>query len=127
VRKTAKARFFDGVFTILQAKKKNAVMTLRLEKGNFRACRGAGAAKSVDSFAASKKPIRRLWGSGKGRFATKGRYSSATIRGTKWLVQDRCDGTLTRVARGVVRVLDFRKHKTVNVRAGHSYLAQGPG
>jgi ferric-dicitrate binding protein FerR (iron transport regulator) len=74
-----------------------------------------------------KRPVRRLWGNGKGRFTTKGRYSSATVRGTKWLVQDRCDGTLTRVLRGIVLVRDFRARKNVSVRAGRSYLAKAPG
>jgi hypothetical protein len=37
---------------------------------------------------------------------------------------DRCDGTLTRVRRGVVRVTDFRRHKTITLRAGQSYLAR---
>ena len=40
--------------------------------------------------AAKRKKKRRLWGDGKGRFRTKGEYSSATVRGTKWLVEDRC-------------------------------------
>jgi hypothetical protein len=38
-------------------------------------------------------------------------------------VQDRCDGTLTTVKRGTVAVRDFRRKKTVAVKAGHSYLA----
>jgi hypothetical protein len=88
-------------------------------------CRGhALSAFSVD--AKRKRQVRRLWGNGKGRFTTKGRYSSATVRGTHWLVQDRCDGTLTRVLRGVVKVQDFRGHKTISVRAGHTYLAKAP-
>ena len=74
----------------------------------------------------SRKPVRRLWGNGHGRFTTKGRYSSATVRGTKWLTQDQCNGTLTVVKRGVVQVRDFRRHKTLNVKAGRSYLAPAP-
>jgi hypothetical protein len=31
---------------------------------------------------------------------------------------------VTRVVRGVVTVRDFVKHKTVRVRAGHSYTAR---
>jgi hypothetical protein len=124
--KTNSANFYQGVFTIQQPKKAGAYMTLRLDGGNFRACgRTAGKALSID--ARKKKPVRRLWGSGKGRFTTRGRYSSATVRGTKWLTQDQCNGTLTRVIRGVVRVRNFRAHKTVNVHAGHSYLALAPG
>ena len=52
--------------------------------------------------AAAKKPkTRKLWGDGKGAFRTSGKYSAATVRGTKWLVQDSCAGTLTRVTQGV--------------------------
>jgi hypothetical protein len=65
-----------------------------------------------------------LWGSGKGRFRTKGKYSAATVRGTTWLTQERCDGTLTRVRSGTVSVRDLKRRKTVTVRAGRSYLAR---
>jgi hypothetical protein len=122
--KTNSANFYQGLFTILQKKAKNAYMTLRLDGGKFGSC---GGTRSLSLTVKSKKPIRRVWGSGKGRFATKGRYSSATVRGTKWLTQDQCNGTLTKVLRGVVSVQDFRTHKTVKVPAGHQYLAKAPG
>jgi ferric-dicitrate binding protein FerR (iron transport regulator) len=60
----------------------------------------------------------------KGRFRTRGRYSSATVRGTGWDTSDRCDGTLTSVRRGSVTVQDLRRAKTVIVRSGQRYLAQ---
>jgi hypothetical protein len=121
---TNSSDFYQGLFTIFQKRAKKAVTTLRLDGGNFRLCgRGAPQALSVEA----KRPVRRLWGSGKGRFTTKGRYSAATVRGTKWLTQDQCDGTLTRVLSGVVRVRDFRLRKNVDVRAGHSYLARARG
>jgi ferric-dicitrate binding protein FerR (iron transport regulator) len=50
--------------------------------------------------------------------------SSATVRGTIWLTQDPCDGTLTTVKRGRVNVRDFKRRRTVSVKAGHSYLAR---
>jgi hypothetical protein len=53
-----------------------------------------------------------------------GKYSSATVRGTIWLTLDECDGTLTKVVRGSVRVRDVKLKKTVRVKAGHSYLAR---
>jgi hypothetical protein len=40
------------------------------------------------------------------------------------LTEDRCDGTLTHVDDGVVRVRDRVRNKTVTVRAGESYLAR---
>jgi hypothetical protein len=121
------SQFHDGIFTILQAKAKNAYTTLRLGGGNFRICRSGGSARSLSAVDRKKRPVRRLWGSGKGRFTTRGRYSSATVLGTIWLVQDQCNGTLTKVRRGIVRVRDLRRRKTVKVRAGHSYLARAPG
>ena len=45
------------------------------------------------------------------------------MRGTIWVTADRCDGTLTRVKRGSVRVRDFRRRRSIIVRAGKSYFA----
>jgi hypothetical protein len=120
--RTNSSQFYDGLFTIIQRKARNSVMTLRLDGGSFRAC-GRSSLSTLGADA-KRKPVRRLWGNGKGRFQTRGRYSSATVRGTKWLVEDRCNGTLTRVLSGVVRVRDFRARRNVNVRAGRSYLAR---
>jgi hypothetical protein len=39
---------------------------------------------------------------------------------------DRCDGTLIAVQVHAVQVTDIVKHKTVLVRAGHSYLVRAP-
>jgi hypothetical protein len=122
---TNSALFFDGLFTIRQRRANRAVMELVLGGGNFRVCRGrSSSAASLEAPAAKRRPIRRLWGSGKGRFQTRGRYSSATVRGTRWLVVDRCDGTLTRVRQGVVLVRDFKRRRSILVRAGRSYLAR---
>ncbi len=38
---------------------------------------------------------------------------SGARSGTKWLVEDHCTSTLTRVARGRVKVRDFGKRRTV--------------
>jgi hypothetical protein len=107
------AKFYEGVFKVTQT---GSITQLELNQP-LASCAGARAA-------AAKAKKRHLWGDGKGSFRTKGKYSSATVRGTKWLVQDTCAGTLTRVVRGVVAVSDRVRHKTVTVRAGHSYLAR---
>jgi hypothetical protein len=74
--------------------------------------------------ALSKKTLQLLKGSDNhGKFRTKGRYAAATVRGTVWSIADRCDGTLTHVTRGTVVVSDLVRHKSITVRAGHSYLA----
>jgi hypothetical protein len=111
--------FYGGRFIFTQGSATGAPTVLRLSGTELAACTTAGLSRTD----AKRKPRRRLWGDGKGRFRTRGRYASATVRGTKWLVEDRCNGTLTKVARGVVAVRDFVLKKTVIVKAGHSYFA----
>jgi hypothetical protein len=108
-------RFYEGVFKVTQT---GSITNLALTEP-LASCGGGGR-----SAAASKKKQRHLWGDGKGSFRTSGKYSSATVRGTKWLVRDSCAGTLTRVARGSVTVRDRVRGKTVVVSAGKSYLAK---
>ena len=119
-------RFSKGVFQVLQSRRRAArgLTDLRLKGGSFKRCKQRGTAGAGARAALSRRAIRRLRGSANGRFRTTGRNSSATVRGTIWEVIDRCDGTLTRVKRGRVVVRDFRLHRTVVVRAGHSYLAR---
>jgi CSLREA domain-containing protein len=106
--------FYRGVFRLGQTHSARPLSTLTLT-GQLACGRGA-------IVAAKKK--RRLWGDGKGKFRTKGKHSAATVVGTKWLVEDRCNGTLTRVVKGRVRVRDFRAKRTVTVRAGKQYFAR---
>ena len=105
-----------ATFTIQQAST-GGTPTLTLTGGDFSVC------NSPRRSAASSKPIRALWGSAKGHFTTSGKLAAATVRGTIWLVEDRCDGTLTQVVEGVVSVFDSVRKKTVTVNAGSSYLA----
>ena len=123
---TQTATFFDGIFRLTQTRGARPVTELQLYGGNFRrSCPRPRSRRASSSAKRSrKKTVRRLWGNGSGRFRTKGRYSSASIRGTQWLTQDRCDGTLVRVTEGSVTVRDFAKRKNVVVRAGKSYLAR---
>ena len=69
---------------------------------------------------------RRLWGEGKGRFRTKGRFGSATVRGTRWLTEDRPGGTLFLVRRGRVTVRDFARGETIVLKRGERYFARRP-
>jgi hypothetical protein len=125
---TQTADFYQGAFKVRQRAGKGALTTDIVLSGQASRSQCASA-RSARAAAVSKKKgphavLGKLWGNGKGRFRTKGRYSSATVRGTIWLTADRCDGTLTTVRRGTVRVRDLRRHKTVTVKAGHSYLAR---
>jgi hypothetical protein len=112
--RTQRAKFYDGLF---KADQRRRIMELVLVE-KLAKCRQGEAS------AAARRKQRRLWGDGSGRFRTKGSYSSATVRGTKWLTQDSCAGTLTRVRRGKVAVRDFVKRKTVNLKKGQQYVAR---
>jgi hypothetical protein len=118
---TQTAVFYDGVFKIGQTGPTKRLTTVLTLFGPKPTC---AKPKSKRSQASRKGKARRLWGDGKGRFQTKGQYSSATVRGTKWLVEDTCKGTRTRVAKGSVTVRDFVKDKTVIVKAGDTYFAK---
>ena len=93
--------------------------------GSFRRCRAQSSGLlATAARRASRRTIRRLRVKAKGRYRTRGRNSAATVRGTDWTIADRCEGTLTTVRRGTVKVRDFGRHKTVIVGAGQSYLAK---
>jgi hypothetical protein len=114
---TERVEFYDGIFKVSQP---GSITQLKLTQ-KLRRCPRPGSAST------SRRPkTRRLWGSGRGRFRTRGRYSSATVSGTEWLVKDSCKGTLTRVEEGVVSVRDRVRDRTVTVEAGERYLARRP-
>ncbi len=133
---TQSAAFYDGIFVVTQTRGPNPILEAKLAGGSFAGCSrttavarsalGVGGGPVPFQFAAkqrrSKRSVRKLWGKGKGDFRTEGRRSSGTVRGTWWLVEDRCDGTYTRVRQGTVDVRDFRLHRTIRLRAGKRYL-----
>jgi hypothetical protein len=121
---TENAWFYEGTFTLEQSSGPRPVTTLTLA-GALPSCpKGPGGRAAATT---RKRKSRHLWGDGKGRFRTNGRFSAATVRGTRWVVSDRCDGTLTRVVRGSVTIRDRVRNKTVVIRAGQQYLAPRPG
>jgi hypothetical protein len=125
------ARFYAGRFIFRQGKGKTPITTLKLTGGSFKNCKrnvAEGEPRGTSGLAwqakhesvlavassvkggtgtRSKRRVRKLWGEGRGRFRTRGRYGAATVRGTKWLTLDRCDGTKVRVVRGKVSVKDL--------------------
>jgi Ca2+-binding RTX toxin-like protein len=113
-------QFRGGAFTVLQRKVARPVTQLRLTGGRFASCRGSAAGRA--------SVRRRLWAriaqKRRGKTQVRGKHSIGGSFGTTWLTEDRCDGTLTRVLSGTVRVRDLGRHRTVSVRAGHRYLAR---
>jgi hypothetical protein len=128
-KKLQSGQFFRGRFAIRQSRikkrSKKLITELRLTGSSFKkTCKPKAKASISAKKKKSKKRVRRLFGNAKGSFRTSGRNAAATVRGTRWGVQDRCDGTLVTVQRGRVEVRDKVKRKTVIVRTGHTYLAR---
>lgn len=120
------AIFWGGVFVVTQKEGDNQKVELKL--AGKRMCeKRSTARKPVARASGKRRGGRRAWGSGKGNYETSGSYGSATVRGTTWLVVDRCDAaTLFKVTEGTVWVQDFIKDKEVVLDAGEQYIAKAP-
>jgi hypothetical protein len=88
---TQDGTFSQGAFVVTQGKSDD-LTNLTLAGGNFGVCSAAARARKPVVGAANKR--RRLFGHAHGHFRTRGRNSSATVRGTEWLTEDRCTGTV---------------------------------
>jgi hypothetical protein len=85
--------FSKGAFKITQTKGSSPLTDLTLTGGDFSACPATAAGRLVH--ASRKRAVRRLFGHAHGRFRSRGRHSSASVRGTKWDTIDTCAGTQT--------------------------------
>jgi hypothetical protein len=132
---TDSARFWDGRFEFRQGEGRRPSTTLTLRGGRFRRCGRAGSRPARRAVAADQRKrkkkkgsVRRLWGDGEGRFRTRGRYGAATVRGTRWLTDDRCGGTSIVVRRGVVTARDLTggRPRTRRLEAGQRTFIRQP-
>ena len=110
--------FSSGSFTIHQGRDRSLV-ELRLTGEAPEADDAEGAART-----SARRKRRRVWGRGSGDFRTTGRHGSATVRGTRWLTEDRATGTFIRVVEGSVLAHAFDRNVRRIVDAGESFLAK---
>jgi hypothetical protein len=82
-QKQQTARFKGARFRVTQPSREGGLTDLKIIDNGAACPAGANAARRGG----------RLFGSGKGRFRTRGRNSSATVRGTTWITEDTCQGT----------------------------------
>lgn len=90
---TQTGEFSQGAFVVTQGKSTD-LTELKLAGGNFGVCTAAARNRKPVVGAANRR--RRLFGRAHGHFRTRGRNSSATVRGTEWLTEDRCTGTVVK-------------------------------
>jgi YVTN family beta-propeller protein len=128
--RTQAASVGQGSFTVAQPRSQHGLTQIALAGSSFASCptartAHASAAKPAHKPAKPSHVVRQLWSKDNhGQFQTHGHNSVATVRGTEWITQDRCDGTLTHVLRGVVSVRPHGVRHGVTITAGHSYLAR---
>lgn len=122
---TQDGHFSRGVFKVTQPHN-NPLTTVSLTRTGLHSCSRLPRGGSPKRARSARARSRSLFSRVHGRFRTRGRNSSATVRGTEYLVKDTCAGTLTLVMRGVVKVRDFVLKKNITVRAGHKYFARAP-
>lgn len=143
----------EGIFRIAQKRSRRPTTDIKLRRRSLtRLCgrgkrtrssaerrrRGTGALRAPTALAARRRRGRvpQVGVTGSGRFQMigknavgrpKGRRKRAVAAsdGTRWLMAERCDGTLIRVFAGSVVVRNVHTGKRITLRAGGSYLA-GP-
>jgi hypothetical protein len=125
INKPQFGNFGAGIFKLLQARKQKGLTELDIMNAHSarQVCASLGKRAAVAA-KLSGKVLGRLNANAHGKFTTKGQYSAATVRGTVWNVANQCDGTLTKVQRGVVSVRDFVRRKTITLFTGMHYLAR---
>lgn len=116
--------FWGGKFQVRQSRSGDGMTNIALRGGSFASC-AAGRSARVPATYRKSETQRKLWAKDKGgRFKTSGKGSVATVRGTAWYTEDRCDGTLTKVKHGAVLVREKGSGRTRLLRAGQSFLAR---
>jgi hypothetical protein len=122
------AEFWGGTFKALQNPDVNSYFVVKLRSrlhcGNDTKAQTASKATASDPIATAAG-ARRLWGSGHGRFRSRGRGGAATVRGTTWWLRDRCNGTQFGVTEGIgVDVRDPGHKGLIFLQPGDTYFAE---
>jgi Ca2+-binding RTX toxin-like protein len=116
-RATLVADLADGAIRLSQRRSRRPRTALRLAGGGFGRCTAA-ARRSRLSIRKARLVIRR------GPLSVRGRLSAVTARSATLVVDDRCDGTLTRVVKGRAQVRDRGRARTITLRRGDRHLAR---
>lgn len=120
--------FSAALFRIRQARARRGARTsrppadlvLQTPPGLTRACAAGSSVRPI------KGIVRTIAGSvTKGVFRTVGAASTTRVsHNATWIVQDRCNGTMTQVGRGRATVSSRIDRRTVIVRSGQAYIVR---
>ena len=109
------ARFSGGTVVVRQRRARRPFTVLGLVSGDFGVCNRP---------AARRHAVRGADLMLRGMFRLRGRYSETRTRRATITLSDRCDGTLTQVARGTARVRNRHGGQRVTLSRGERHLAR---
>src|SRR5262249_9471231 len=124
--RVGRGAFAAAIFTIKQkrakARRRAAARTatqlvVRTPGGLERACSPSGVRPL-------KGIVRTMSAQANGLFTVVGAASTSSVESATWIVQDRCNGTLTQVGKGRATVHDSKLNRDLEVKAGQEYLAR---
>jgi RTX calcium-binding nonapeptide repeat (4 copies) len=118
-RGPAFATLSAGEVVVRQPRSRRLFTRIRLVGGEFRRCDGSARRRHLS--------IRRAQAVVRGAFRVAGKYSEAAADRAAVIVEDRCDGTVTRVLRGAAGVRDLGGGRRVVLRRGEHHLARRSG
>jgi hypothetical protein len=121
-RSTQSGVFYGSAFVVRQ-NRRTAVTDLVLVGGGLDSC-----GRQTASMARRRK--RRLSGNAHGDYRTVGRYSAATVRGTRWVTEDTCQATTVEAEEGHTVVTangNFPQTHTLNPGDQASLFCTGQG
>jgi hypothetical protein len=123
-RRLGRARLTAAIFQIRQARARSAASRARRIATRLLLVSPPAAEIGCRRNPPAKGVVRTLRATAKGFYRVSGGGSFGQSRNATWQTTDRCDGTITRVTRGSVRVFDKGRRRTVTVRAGKRYIAR---
>jgi hypothetical protein len=117
------ARLWNGTVKVVSQSTETGLTILKLV-GPLGATATSASAEGEPVAVAAARRSRGLFARSRGRFRTRGRVASATVRGTTWRMVDTHFGTWTKVLKGKgVRLCNRqRPGRCVILRAGQSRL-----
>ena len=123
-RRLGRATLSEAIFRIRQARLRRAALKAHSIPTSLVLTSAPTTGTECRSGAPSKGAVRTLSATAKGLFRVTGGASHAEGRNAVWRTTDHCDGTVTRVTRGLVTVYDKARKRTVLLRAGQRYIAR---
>jgi len=119
------AKFWGGTFKALQSPDSTSYFIAKLRSKLHCGDGNKGESAQASSLLAVAAGGGRLWGSGHGKFRSRGRGGAATLRGTTWWWRDRCNGTQFGVTDGTgIDVRDPGHKGLIFLQPGDTYFAE---